>query len=410
MYRRVIVSLLTCVWTLVWTLGASAQELSGLARVEVGKSQVTDRWGGGLDVQLALTQGVPYRAYTLEAPARLVLDFREVDWEGVSEPVLLNADNALGLRFGAFRPGWSRMVVDLAGPLAIDQVDMQVEAETGKAALHVTLVDVGAESFALQSGLPHDVGWDLPEPVARGVRTGLPGTGNLIVVLDPGHGGIDPGAERSGYVEKDLMLTFAREMKETLVRSGGFDVILTRDGDHFVSLERRIAIAHEVGAHVLISLHADILTEGRAHGATLHLLSDSASDAASEKLAERHDRDDLLSGVDLTGQDDVVADVLMDLARQETKPRTERLAHSVIAALKAAGAPMNKRPLRHAGFSVLKAADIPSVLIEIGFMSSPRDLENLANKQWRIAMAAGIRDALQVWANEDAALSELVRH
>ncbi|MEC7964055.1 MAG: N-acetylmuramoyl-L-alanine amidase, partial [Pseudomonadota bacterium] len=172
---------------------------------------------------------------------------------------------------------------------------------------------------------------------------------------------------------------------------------------------RRVALAHEQGAHVFISLHADALAAGQAHGATVHLLSDSASDAASAKLAERHDRDDILSGVDLTGQDDVVADVLLDLARQETKPRAKRLAEAMVEGIRATGAPMNKRPLRHAGFSVLKAADIPSVLLEVGFMSSPRDLENLTNRQWRISVAAGIRDALRAWAREDAALSQLVR-
>lgn len=407
---RMIYKLIPLACWLLLVAPLSAQELSGLARVEIGRSQVTDRWGGGLNVQLALSQGVPYRAYTLTAPPRLVLDFREVDWDGVTKPVLLNADNALDLRFGTFRPGWSRMVIDLAGPLAIDQVDLRISEVDGSALLAVELVQAGAEVFAAQSGAPRDVRWDLPEPVARGVKTGLQGARPLVVVLDPGHGGIDPGAERSGYVEKDLMLTFAREMKETLVRSGGFEVVLTRDGDYFVSLERRIAIAHEVGADVLISLHADALAEGRAHGATLHLLSDSASDAATEKLAERHNRDDLLSGVDLTGQDDVVAEVLMDLARQETKPRSERMAQHMLRALEASGAAMNNRPLRHAGFSVLKAADIPSALLEIGFMSSPRDLKNLANKQWRISMAAAIRDALQSWVKEDLALSQLVRH
>jgi N-acetylmuramoyl-L-alanine amidase len=228
-------------------------------------------------------------------------------------------------------------------------------------------------------------------------------------MLDPGHGGIDPGAERQGYAEKDLMLAFALELKETLLRSGGFEVFLTREEDRFVSLERRVAMAHAVGAHVFLSLHADALAEGQALGATLYLLSGEASDAASAKLAERHNRSDILSGVDLTGQDDVVADVLMDLARQETAPRADRLAAAMISGLGDVGAPLNRRPLRRAGFSVLKAADIPSVLLEIGFMSSERDLKNITNKQWRINAAAGIRDALQAWARDDAARAQMVR-
>ncbi len=388
---------------------AQAQELSGLARVEVGRSQITDTRGGGIELRLGLTQGVPYRVYTLEAPERLVLDFREVDWRGVTQEALLNADAVEGLRFGGVRPGWSRMVVDLAGPLAIETVEMVLEDSTGAADLTVALSAVSAERFAEVSGAPYDPRWDLPPVSGMAKVTALPGEGPLRVMLDPGHGGIDPGAERDGYNEKELMLSFALELKETLLRSGGFEVMLTRDEDRFVSLERRVALAHEQGAHVFISLHADALAAGQAHGATVHLLSDSASDAASAKLAERHDRDDILSGVDLTGQDDVVADVLLDLARQETKPRAKRLAEAMVEGIRATGAPMNKRPLRHAGFSVLKAADIPSVLLEVGFMSSPRDLENLTNRQWRISVAAGIRDALRTWAREDAALSQLVR-
>lgn len=388
---------------------AQAQELSGLARVEVGRSQITDTRGGGIELRLGLTQGVPYRVYTLEAPERLVLDFREVDWRGVTQEALLNADAVEGLRFGGVRPGWSRMVVDLAGPLAIETVEMVLDDSTGAADLTVALSAVSAERFTEVSGAPYDPRWDLPPVSGMAKVTALPGEGPLRVMLDPGHGGIDPGAERDGYNEKELMLSFALELKETLLRSGGFEVMLTRDEDRFVSLERRVALAHEQGAHVFISLHADALAAGQAHGATVHLLSDSASDAASAKLAERHDRDDILSGVDLTGQDDVVADVLLDLARQETKPRAKRLAEAMVEGIRATGAPMNKRPLRHAGFSVLKAADIPSVLLEVGFMSSPRDLENLTNRQWRISVAAGIRDALRAWAREDAALSQLVR-
>ncbi|THD74795.1 N-acetylmuramoyl-L-alanine amidase [Thalassobius vesicularis] len=392
----------------IWPALVRAQELSGLARVEVGHSQISDGWGGGLSVELALSQGVPFRVFTLDEPRRLVLDFREVDWNGVSKDVLLNADRALDLRFGAFRPGWSRMVIDLAAPMLPKTVEMKVEPDSGKARLEVRLGEVSAEAFAAGSGAPHDPRWDLPAPslVATSQERG---DGPLVVVIDPGHGGIDPGAERDGLSEKDLMLAFARQLKEVLVRSGRFQVVLTREDDSFVSLERRIAIAHEAGAHVFLSLHADALAEGNARGATLHLLRESASDEASQQLAERHDRDDILSGVDLSGQDDVVAGILMDLARQETQPRAERLAAAVVKGLRAAKVPLNSRPVRHASFSVLKSADIPSVLLEVGFMSSERDLKNLADANWRLETAAAIRDSLRKWMDEDDRLKELVR-
>ena len=395
------------------TVPAQAQNFSALARVDPAQSrltQVEDR----VTLDLALSQGVPYRAYTLEAvgdvPRRLVLDFREVDWQGITPDALGLAPAISGLRFGAVRPGWSRMVLDLARPLVLDQAGLRILPDTGAAQLRIVLRAASAADFTALSGAPHDPAFDLPAPapVDRTTRPRV-GEGPLVVVLDPGHGGIDPGAERDGLTEKALMLTFARELQEVLLRDGNFEVVLTRTDDSFVSLDRRVALAHAMGGQVFISLHADALSEGQAHGATVHLLSDSASDAASATLAERHDRDDLLSGIDLTGQDDQVAGILMDLARQETQPRAERLAQALVVGISEAELPLNSRPVRRAAFSVLKAADIPSILLEVGFLSSPRDLKNLRDPAWRLQMAEAIREGLALWVAEDAILSDLVR-
>ena len=185
--------------------------------------------------------------------------------------------------------------------------------------------------------------------------------------------------------------------------------VILRDGDYFVSLERRIALAHQAGADLFVSLHADSLSEGLAHGATVHVLSPEASDVASAKLAERHDRSDLLAGVDLSDADDRVTGILLDLARQETQPRSDALARALVEGMANQGGPMNRRPLRSAGFSVLKAADIPSVLIEVGFLTSPRDLKNLRDPEWRAKMTRGILNGLVAWREEDAARRALVR-
>jgi N-acetylmuramoyl-L-alanine amidase len=230
-----------------------------------------------------------------------------------------------------------------------------------------------------------------------------------MIVLDPGHGGLDPGAIRGDAVEKDLMLVFARELREVLLRAGGFDVMMTRDDDIFVPLEMRQSVARLAQADVFISLHADALLEGRASGATVYTLAPEATDAASEKLAERHDRADLLAGVDLSDQDDAVARVLMDLARAETMPRTDALADAIVEGLRANIGNMHKRPRLGAAFSVLKSPDIPSVLIELGFMSHERDLANLQSPEWRARAAVGIRDALRAWAAADAGQSALLR-
>ena len=393
----------------LWGSLAGAQDFSGLARVLPEESGVEDR-RGGLSVELGLSQGVPYRVFTLTDPARLVMDFREVDWQGVDAGPLDRSERATGLRMGGFRPGWSRMVVDLDGPYLPETVDLRVTPETGQARLEVILTAADNEAFAKVAGAPDLPGWGLPsEGLKAARRPRQRGEDPLTVVLDPGHGGIDPGAEAGGVAEKDLMLQFALELKETLLRAGGVDVVLTRTDDTFVSLERRVAVAHQVQADIFISLHADALSEGRAHGATVYTLSDSASDAASAALAERHNRADMLAGVDLRGSDDVVADVLMDLARMETQPRAERLAKAVRLSLRAHDLPLHSRPLRHAGFSVLKSPDIPSVLVELGFLSSQRDRANLRDRAWRDRMAEALRDAIAAWRQADAASADLVR-
>lgn len=403
------------IWAIsTWTLFASplaAQDagFGALARLDASASAVTGS-RNAVRIDLALSQGVPYRVFMLDDPARLVVDFREVDWAGTLGPELVQTDHVTALRVGGFRPGWSRMVAELTEPFALASADMQLDENAGTARLILTLERSTPEAFSAAAGLPDMPGWDLPPPADTGAaRPPRDPDAPLVVVLDPGHGGIDPGAETDDVLEKDLMLSFARQLKEELLRSGDFDVVLTREADHFVSLERRVAIAHQAGADVFVSLHADSLGEGHARGATVYVLSVDASDAASAALAERHDRADLLAGIDLSGTDDVVADILMDLARMETQPRADLLARAMILGMGERGLPLNSRPLRKASFSVLKSPDIPSILLELGFLSSGRDLDNLLDPQWRAAMATAIADGIAAWSLADAANAPLVR-
>ncbi|MGR3623951.1 N-acetylmuramoyl-L-alanine amidase [Pseudophaeobacter sp.] len=388
---------------------AGAQDFSGLARVNPEVSKIRDA-GQGAEVKLGLSQGVPYRLFTLDAPPRLVLDFQEVDWSGLTAADLLSGERITSAQFGTYVPGWSRMVLELAGPMQVETAALEVDPVTAAALLSVSLQRSDPESFANSVGAPQDARWDLPAPQPLGRRRNRDENAPLLVVLDPGHGGIDPGAKAAGGVEeKDLMLQFALELGEVLVRSGQFEVQVTRDGDYFVSLERRTALAHQAGADLFISLHADSVTQGHAQGATVYTLSQEASDAASASLAERHDRGDLLSGTDLSETDDLVAGVMLDLARQETQPRSQALAQALVSGLKAHAGPVNRKPLRSAGFSVLKSADIPSVLLEIGFLSSARDLANLQDVAWRRQTIAAILKGLIAWRISDEAQRSLVR-
>jgi N-acetylmuramoyl-L-alanine amidase len=383
--------------------GASAQDLSGLARLDPAASSLSGD-SGKVVLRLGLSQPVPWRVRLLDGPPRVILDFREVDWTGIDR-IARTAPAIRDLRAGVFRPGWSRLVLELTGPMVVARAGMVTGQGT---AVEVTLVPATAADFAARAGVPEPAGWALPD--AARVPAPVPrGDGPLVVVLDPGHGGIDPGAERDGETEADLMLTFARALKEALLRDGAFQVVMTRDEDVFVPLETRSSIARAAGAHVFISLHADALEEGEAVGATIYTLSADASDEAAQALAERHDRDDLLAGIDLSGQDDLVATVLMDMARTETAPRIDRLALALELAIKGADLRMHRQPRQQAGFSVLKAPDIPSVLIELGFLSSDRDLARLQDDDWRAAMTGAIVAGVSAWAAEDAALAALRR-
>lgn len=384
-------------------LPATAQDLSALARLDAAASAIADD-GDGLAITLSLSQPVPWRVRLADDPRRLIMDFREVDWSGIAR-LAVSSVHVGDLRAGSFRPGWSRLVMELRSPLRVETALM----ETGQGAtVRLRLAPSSPTEFRTAAALPEPPEWALP-PAADLPAPNLRGDGPLVVVLDPGHGGIDPGAERDGHTEAALMLTFARELKETLIRDGGFRVVMTREEDVFVPLETRISVARAAGAHVFLSLHADALAEGEAVGATIYTLADEASDEAARALAERHDRDDLLSGIDLTQQDDLVATVLMDMARTETRPRIDRLALKLREAISGSGLKMHRHPVQQAGFSVLKSPDIPSVLVELGFLSSASDLERLIDGEWRARMALAIRDGLKAWAAEDAALSSLAR-
>jgi N-acetylmuramoyl-L-alanine amidase len=397
MMRRVLCWFLVA---LALALPGRAQDLSGLAQLDPARSVIGAADGGEFVLRLGLTQMVPWRARVRDAPPRLILDFREVDFAGLDR-IERTGTAALDIRGGPLRPGWSRLVIELDRPMTIARAMM---ATDGPVAVEVTMAPATADSFAAMAARPDPVAWAdtpataLPPPPVRG-------EGPVTVVLDPGHGGIDPGAEAEGLTEAALMLTFARELKEALLRDGAFRVVMTREDDVFVPLETRTSIAREADADIFVSLHADALAEGEATGATIYTLSEAATDAAAQALAERHDRDDLLAGVDLTGTDDVLATVLMDMARTETTPRTDRLAAALEAAIRGAGLRMHRQPIQSAGFSVLKSPDIPSVLIEVGFMSSARDLERLRDAGWRAEMAAAITQGLRAWADADAALA-----
>ncbi|MEM9349746.1 MAG: N-acetylmuramoyl-L-alanine amidase [Pseudomonadota bacterium] len=385
---------LVFIW--LWGLVAPAfgSDLTALARVVPDETRVEQSLGR-VTLTIGLSQGVPYRVYTLAEPNQLVLEFSEVNWAGL-EASDLETRSAGPAHVGKLAPGWSGFVLELRGPFQIEE--SAVVTGDALARLTVTLKRTSQEEFAAASGLP-----STSVAMLRSAPATASDDDDFVVVIDPGHGGVDPGAERGGVREAELMLMMARELRDGLRRAGGFDVHLTRDDDLFVSLPARATMARRLKADAFISLHADALESGYAEGATVYTLSKEATDAASALLAERHNRADMLGGVDLGGQEDEIAAILLDLARLETTPRSAALAGSVLDGLKGVGARLNSNPQRAADFAVLRSADVPSVLVEVGFLSSERDRIELQSPEKRGRIIDGLVQGIESWAESDEA-------
>lgn len=376
-----------------------AQEAAGLARL-AGPALLSAE-GADLRLDLPMTLPVPWRARLWADPPRAVLDFRRLVF-GARAPGPVGA--AVALRMGEAGGGWSRLVIELSGPMTFAELGLTTDPATGAARLQARLVPATAEAFDRQR-LALDPAGLAPPAAAQQGQAG--GAGPALrqpfrVMLDPGHGGVDPGAVHGALTEAALVKSFARELAEALRRAGGFEVLTTRDEDHFVSLEARVRMAREAGAQVFLSLHADSLEYGDAQGIALFTLAPEASDSASARLAEFHDRANLLGGgADMTGIEDEIAMVLLDMAWTETRPATERLVEALLQAIRAEGLALHPRPWQRAAFSVLRAPDIPSVLIELGFMSSARDRARMTDPAWRARMVAALVAALEGWREDE---------
>ena len=372
---------------------------AGIASAQVGydpdRSDLRDT-RSGLEVTLGLSDITPYRVFTLDAPRRLIIDLQDVALTQSQAVALGTTDTATELRAGPLRPGWSRLVGGLSGPLAVTEAGM-TGTEEG-ATLRVMLRETTQEDFARDSGLPPDPGWEAVTGYDRATAEALARSEDMIVVIDPGHGGIDPGAVEGGIREADLTLIMAAEVAVMLDALPRVQTVLTRTGDTYVSLSDRLTLAREVGADLFISLHADALEDPAVEGATVYTLAPDSSDAATRRIVERHERGDLLAGMDLQGVEDRVATALMSLARAETGPAARRFADALVAAMIREGVRMNENPRRAANFAVLTAPDFPSVLVEMGFLSHPQDRAVLATSEGRARIARAITDMVALLA------------
>jgi N-acetylmuramoyl-L-alanine amidase len=335
-----------------------------------------------------LSKKVGINVFSLANPYRVIVDLPEVNFQ---MPPGLGAEHrglVTGYRFGLFAPGKSRIVIDMGGPFLVDKAFVLDARQDQPARLVIDLVPTDSATFLakLKAANPVTpaVGSITPPPPRVKPTRAKP-----VVVLDPGHGGIDPGTSSAdGVTEKEVVLAFARTLKHKLEANGQYEVYLTRDSDRFLALRERVAFAQSKGANLLVSIHADSFPKQPedAKGATVYTLSEQASDDEAKELAAKENLSDAIAGVDLqSDSDSVVANILIDLAQRETQNRSIVFAKSVVGKIDRAN--LHKKSLKSAGFRVLKSPDVPSVLIELGFLSNPDDEKRLTSENWRGAMA-----------------------
>ena len=354
--------------------------------------------GDAARLSFDLSGPVEASAHALVDPDRIVVDLAEVNFQ--LDPAVGRAAPGRGdgvvkaFRFGLFSPGKSRVVIDLARPACVEEVKTTpIVKGSAPARLLIALkrCEPGAFAAAAQASAPSaPVALQTPEAAA-------PASGPPVIVLDPGHGGVDSGAYAvGGAEEKAIVYDYALELARQLEAMGRFKVVLTRHGDEFVSLEDRVRIAREANAALLISIHADTLGASAADvsGVTVYTCSERASDAEAARTAEHENAADKAAGVEPKTEAPGVAGILFDLERRETRAYAHIFSRGVVEQWRGAGR-LNRNPERSAGFVVLKAPDFPSVLVELGYLSSPEDVRAMTSPQWRVRTAGAMARAIE---------------
>jgi N-acetylmuramoyl-L-alanine amidase len=378
-----------------------------------------------------LERPISYSVYVLPNPYRIMIDLPQVafaypEGTGSEGQGLISA-----YRYGEMGGGRSRIVMDAEGPVLIEKSYIVKPKGDEPARIVVDLVKTDEKTFlmthAAEPPVPDEV-TSLPDLILAAETTGSfvplplpkPGTatdkpvdnsappppkrnGRRVIVIDPGHGGIDPGAIGLNRTkEKDVVLSFSLALRDKLKANGKFDVVMTRTTDKFVTLKERVTIAREKQADLFIAVHADTVRGRSTRGATLYTLSDKASDAEAEALAQKENRADIIGGVNLGGESEEVTDILIDLAQRETKNHSHFFAKKAVTQLKPVTL-MTGKPMRSAGFVVLKAPDVPSVLLELGYLSNKADERLLNSSKWRDGVAAALTKAIDVYFSTEIA-------
>lgn len=332
--------------------------------------------------------------YGLADPYRIVVDLSGAEFALATD----RNDTALGLieklRYGLFRPGTSRLVLDLKEPAKLVR-RLVLQPEGGHGWRYVfDFAPAGREEFIASLRPPRP---SRPEPAPA---TALPAPrppqdARPVIVVDAGHGGIDPGAVGpSGAYEKEIVLDLAQELRRQLEAGGRYKVVMTRDRDVFLPLRERVGIAHRAGAALFVSLHVNTNPSSNLRGLSVYTLSRDASDDEAAALAARENKADVIGGVDLDGYPEDVQNILIDFAQAKTNEQSVRFARDYLVGETGRDHQLLVRPWRSAGFAVLKSPEVPSVLIELGYLSNREDERHLQSPPYRRKLIGAVVRAI----------------
>lgn len=343
-----------------------------------------------------LSATIDAAVFALADPYRVIVDLPDVRFALPEVAGREPRGFASAFRYGSISEGKSRVVIDVDGPVEIERSFVVEPADGQPARLVVDLLPTTREAF-LEASLSRDL---QEPPISDGTPAAI-GNGGVdrpVVVIDPGHGGIDAGARgEGGAVEKEIVLAFAKVLGAQLLATNRYRIVYTRADDTFVSLGERVRIARHHNASLFVSIHANSFTGGEVRGAIVYTVSDQATDRVAAALAEAENRSDILAGIEIDGDDaDEVKDILLDLTQRETRNFGVAFAQHLVREL-GKSTRMFKVPHQQAGFKVLEAPDVPSALIELGYLTNAADEKQLVSPEWQEAAATSMVDAIDAY-------------
>jgi N-acetylmuramoyl-L-alanine amidase len=391
----------------------AAPELSEATEHPAANAVRLEQSGERTKLIFELSTSVESASFVLADPDRVIVDLPQMDFllDPESGKPAKGPHRKTGLiaafRFGQLAPGKSRIVIDLRAPARVLRAACEKSDGDGHASLVIELAKTDRADFraAVQiarmqlSSATQTKKDQKPQPASI----------KPVVMIDPGHGGIDRGAMVKGLVEKDLVFDFAKAVAAKLETDARFKVVMTRDDDSFVPLSERVRMARDGHAALFVSIHADTLSEASdVSGATVYTVSDRASDAEAARVAQTENQADAAAGLDKTEDASDVSDILFDLTRRETRAYSHFFAHTLTNYWRVAGR-LNKNPQRSAGFRVLKAPDVPSVLLELGYLSNQTDGQALSSAQWRDKASSQVAEAIEAFFASRESTTTLIK-